>query len=230
MSTQEFDTARVNTFAEIVHARRSVRGFLPTPLDAWQLTAIFELANAAPSNCNVQPWLVHVASGAALDRLRVAMSTAFANGTLTMDFPFTGLYQGIYKERQNDSARQLYGAMGIPREDKAARNGALARNYALFDAPHAAFVFMDEAFGAREAADVGMYAQTLMLTLAAYGIASCAQAAVSFCADTVRERLDIPANQKLLFGISFGYEDTAVPANTARVGRCVLSEIATFHE
>jgi nitroreductase len=225
MSNQEFDTdTRTAVFAQIVKSRRSVRGFLPTPLPTEQLEAIFALANAAPSNCNVQPWLTHVASGAALDRLRGAMSTAFANGLLTMDFPFTGLYQGVYKDRQNDSARQLYGAMEISREDKA------ARNYEFFGAPHAAFVFMDEAFGLREAADVGMYGQTLMLALAAHGIASCAQAAVSFCADTVREQLSIPSNQKLLFGISFGYEDTTVPANSARTDRCALTEIATFYQ
>jgi hypothetical protein len=37
---------------------------------------------------------------------------------------------------------------------------------------------MPEPFNTREAADIGMYAQTLMLALTARGIASCAQGAL----------------------------------------------------
>ena len=226
-----YDSADLSSaFARIATSRRSVRGFLPTPVPAAEIKQVLEIAQRAPSNCNVQPWMVHVVSGAALDRLRNALVNAFSAGQMTMDFIFTGLYQGIYKERQNDSAKQLYTAMGIAREDKAGRMTGLLRNYQFFDAPHAVLVFMDETQTLREAIDCGMYAQTLMLALQSHGISSCAQAAVSFCADTVRETLAIPASQKMLFGISFGYEDKSVPANNARVGRAALSEAITFHE
>ena len=225
-----FDSATLAAaFARIARARRSVRGFLPTPVPDTELRAILELAQTAPSNCNVQPWLVHVVSGAALDRLRVALTDAFSNGRLSMDVPFDGRYDGVYRERQHDSAQQLYGAMGIARDDRAGRMQGLMRNYCFFDAPHAALVFMDEKHTLREAINCGMYAQTLMLALQAHGIASCAQAAVSFCADTVREQLGLPPAQRMLFGIAFGYEDMAVPANAARVGRAELGEAVTFH-
>jgi nitroreductase len=217
--------------ARIVTARRSVRGFKPTPVPVTQLREIFEIAQGAPSNYNLQPWLVHVVSGDALERLRAALLAAFSGGNMQPDFPFITYYPaGIYKERQNDSARKLYGAMGIPREDKAGRMAALARNYEFFGAPHAAFVFLDESLGLREAADCGIYAQTLMLALTARGIASCPQVAVSFCAPTVREHLGIPASQKMLLGISFGYEDETVPANNTRIGRCALEECVKFYE
>lgn len=226
-----FDSAALAaSFAQVARARRSVRGFLPTPVPVTQLRALLELAQTAPSNCNVQPWLVHVVSGAALDRLRTALTEAFMNGRLSMDVPFDGRYDGIYRERQHDSAKQLYAAMGIARDDKAGRMQGLLRNYGFFDAPHAALVFMDERHTLREAIDCGMYAQTLMLALQAHGIASCAQAAVSFCADTVRGQLGIPPSQRMLFGIAFGYEDTAVPANAARVGRAEVSQAVTFYE
>ena len=216
-------------FDRIATSRRSVRGFLPQTVPVADIKAALEIAQRAPSNCNVQPWIVHVVSGAALERLRNALVNAFSAGQMTMDFIFTGLYQGVYKERQNDSAKQLYKAMGIAREDKAGRMTGLLRNYQFFDAPHAALVFMDEAQSLREAIDCGMYAQTLMLALQARGIDSCAQAAVSFCADTVREVLGIPSTQKMLFGIAFGYEDKAVAANNARVARAALSEAVTFY-
>ena len=85
------------------------------------------------------------------------------------------------------------------------------------------------AFGVREAADIGMYAQTLMLTLTANGLSSCPQTALSFHADLVRQALDIDEEYKLLFGISFGYEDTEEAANNARVGRAPIDETVTFH-
>ena len=54
----------------IVHERRSVRGFLPEPVPPETLRHVFELAQRAPSNCNVQPWRSYVASGAARDRIQ----------------------------------------------------------------------------------------------------------------------------------------------------------------
>ena len=74
-----------------------------------------------------------------------------------------------------------------------------------------------------------MYAQTLMLALTARGIASCAQGALSLFPDIVRAHLGVPPSQKLLFGVSFGYEDTSVKANAARVGRASLDDAVRFH-
>jgi hypothetical protein len=45
----------------------------------------------------------------------------------------------------------------------------------------------------------------------------------------VRSHLGVPASQKLLFGVSFGYEDVSVRANAARVGRASLDDAVRFH-
>ncbi len=74
-----------------------------------------------------------------------------------------------------------------------------------------------------------MYAQTLMLALTARGIASCAQGALSLYPDIVRRHLGVSEDQKLLFGVSFGYEDPSVKANAARVGRASLNDAVRFH-
>jgi nitroreductase len=145
------------------------------------------------------------------------------------DFPYDGRYPGVYKERQHDAAAQLYGAMGIARDDKAARGRAMLANYAFFGAPHAAFICLPEPFGLREAADCGIYLQTLMLLMTAKGLASCPQAALGFPAPVVREVLGLPSNLRVLFGLSFGFEDTTAPANQCRVGRAALNEAVSFH-
>ncbi len=216
-------------FDEVVTERRAVRGFLRSPVDAPTLEAVFNVAARAPSNCNTQPWLVHVASGEAVEALRELLPARFGAGEFSLDFPYDGSYEGIYRERQYAAADALYSAAGIARQDRERRNAQFMRNFTFFDAPHVAFFFLPEPFGLREAADLGMYAQTLMLTMTAHGMGSCPQTALSFQADYVRETLGIDPANKLIFGISFGYPDPDAPANSCVTHRGPLSETVTFH-
>ncbi len=215
---------------DAIRLRRSVRGFLPDEAPEATLREVFELAQYAPSNCNVQPWTPHVVSGAKLRALREALvAAAMRDEPIKPDWPADGKFTGVHRERQVDAAQQLYGAMGVERRDLVGRKMAYIRNHTFFDAPHAVFIFMPEPFDTREATDIGMYAQTLMLALTARGIASCAQGALGLFPDIVREHLGVASNHKLLFGISFGYEDRSVKANAARVGRARLDDAVTFH-
>lgn len=218
------------TLEQALRQRRSVRAFLPQQVPDATLRDVFNLAQLAPSNCNTQPWVVHVASGASCERLRHRLTQAGMDPSQHLpDFPYDGRYPGVYRERQVDAAAQLYGAMGIAREDKLARGHALLANYAFFGAPHVAFICLPDHFGLREAADCGIYAQALMLALTAKGLASCPQAAVSFPAPAVRQELGLPEGLKVLMGVSFGYEDPEAPANRCRVGRANLDAAVTFH-
>ena len=219
----------VDRFTEVVRPRRSVRGFQSTPVDDAILTRLFELAQQAPSNCNTQPWIVHVVSGDKLEQLRALLPVNTMQGKMTLDFPYEPKYQGVFQERQYDAANQMYGALNLERKDKQQRQQVFLRNYSFFGAPHVAFLFLPEPFGLREAADVGMYAQTLMLALSAQGLASCPQTSLGFHADAVRDCLGIEAGNKLLFGISFGYEDSCDPINDTRIGRAPLVETTVFH-
>jgi nitroreductase len=227
MSMHERPTLNVD---DVIRCRRSVRGFLPNEVAEATLREVFELAQWSPSNCNVQPWTPHVVSGDALKRLREALVAAgVRDQPIRPDWPADGKFTGIHRERQVDAAQKLYGAMGVGRNDLMGRKMAYIRNHAFFDAPHAVLIFMPEPFDTREAADIGMYAQTLMLALTARGIASCAQGALGLFPEIIREHLCIAANYKLLFGISFGYEDYNVKANATRVGRAHIDTAVRFH-
>lgn len=213
-----------------IRERRSVRGFLSREVPGETLHEVFELAQRTPSNCNVQPWVPHVVSGEALKRLRDELVQAGLDHVPPKpDWPADGRYPGVYRARQVDAAAKLYGAMGVERTDLVARHAAYVRNHAFFDAPHVVFIFMHQPFDTREATDLGMYAQTLMLVLTSRGIASCAQGALGLYPDIVRRHLGVADDCRLLFGISFGYEDPAVAANAARVGRAGLGEAVRFH-
>ena len=98
------------------------------------------------------------------------------------------------------------------------------RNYEFFGAPHAVFLGMHETFGTQTASDVGMFAQTLMLAMHAHGIASCPQGTLRNYPDFVREVFGLEPEIKILFGISFGFEDPGMSVNEARTERAPLSE------
>lgn len=218
------------TLDDVLRERRSVRGFRPDEVPDETLREIFTLAQLTPSNCNVQPWIPHVVSGPALMRLGQELVAAGVGGMpIEPDWPADGKYDGVYRDRQYDAAAKLYGAMGVERRDLAARKVAYLRNHAFFDAPHAVFIFMQRPFDTREATDIGMYGQTLMLLLTSRGIASCAQGALGLYPSIVRRALGVPDDHRLLYGISFGYEDPTTKANEARVGRVAVGEAVRFH-
>lgn len=225
----EFSAEEIEAFEKIVKTRRSVRGFLDTKVPENVLEKIFDIARWSPSGTNQQPWHVCVASGSVRDDLRTEMMERIANKVpIATDHAPDGKVPGVYRERKRECARVLYRSMDIAWEDKPARAGAYEKNYTLFDAPHAAFICMDEVFGTQTAADVGMFCQTLMLAMTAYGVSSCAQGTLRNYPELVRETFDLPDSMFVLFGISFGYEDPQAPANTARTERAPFDETFQF--
>ena len=223
-------SAETQSLADALRSRRSVRGFLDKPVPEETLKAIFELAQLAPSNCNIQPWKVFVASGEVRDELRRRMVEKVTAGVpMEPDFePNAGKFSGVYRQRQVDCAVELYNNMGIARDDKPGRMRAQLRNFELFDAPHVVFIGMEREFGPTVALDVGMYIQSLMLAMTAYGVGSCAQGSMRYFPNNVREIFGEPASTAILVGISFGYEDPDVAANRTRVGRAPLADSVAF--
>jgi nitroreductase len=223
-------TQLVESLERVVRARRSVRGFLPTPVPTDTMRRVFETAQLAPSNCNVQPWRSYVASGATRDRLRARLlERVDAQVPPAYDFQGSGnVFEGDYRKLQVECAVALYSEMNIGREDRAGRWRAARRNFELFDAPHVVFVGMLRSFGVQVAIDVGIYLQTLMLSMTAHGIACCPQGALRNHPSVVRELFDVPDEIGILCGISFGYEDPSVPANRTRVPRSPLEANVTF--
>lgn len=223
------DSDAIQIFDQLARNRRSIRGFLPTPVESEVLDRVFETAAFAPSNCNTQPWYSHVVSGDMRDRLSRIFMQTIGQGEYSLDYPYDAKYEGIFRQRQLDVGILLYKALGITREDKKGKREAFLRNLDFFGAPHAVFIFMPDWCGIREACDVGMYAQNLMLSMRAHGISSCPQTILGYGADTVRRELNIDAQMKLLFGISFGYEDPELPENQIVPERATLEEHVKYY-
>lgn len=214
---------------DAIYARHSVRGFLDKEVPLETLNRIFEIARMAPSNCNVQPWKVYVASGELKDKLKQQMVENTAGGVKpNPDYPYRGDFEDEYRTRQVECAVALYTKMGIGRGDKEGRMRAIIRNFEFFEAPYIAFLGMNPNFGTTVALDVGMYAQNLMLTMVAHGLHSCPMGTMRNYPDLVRDAFDIQDDTRILFGISFGYEDTSVAANETRTSRDAISSNVVF--
>lgn len=217
------------TLLDAISERRSVRGFLSREVPQKTLNRIFEIAQQAPSNCNVQPWKAYVASGRLKDSLSARMVELTRNGVApNPDYAYRGDFVDDYRRRQVECAVALYSEMGIERGDREGRQRAALRNFEFFDAPHMAFIGMDSAFGTTVAIDVGMWAQTLMLTMVAFGVHSCPMGTMRNYPDLVREAFDIQDDTRILFGIAFGYEDKSVPANRTRTTRDAIETNVVF--
>nr|NYU02503.1 nitroreductase [Pseudomonas sp. SbOxS1] len=218
-------------FQELVRTRRVARQFLPTPVDSELLVALLLDAQHSPSNCNTQPWVVHIVSGAARDLLSNALPAADERGDLTPDFEFDmQSYTGVHAQRAQFSGRACYEAINVARDDQQGRLAAMQHNLSFFDAPHVALLFMPHIHDyVRSASDVGMYAQTFLLSLHARGLAGIPQTLLGLYARTIREVLGIREEMKLMFGISFGYADPQSLANFVAVGRAPLSESVIQH-
>ncbi|MDX7989240.1 nitroreductase [Xenorhabdus sp. 12] len=218
-------------FDETVRNRFSPRAFLPTPLTDEQIHQVLADAQNSPSNCNTQPWHVHIASGKTKEALTEAMLQNTSKGLITPDFSFDYAdFYGDYFDRSQEQARIYYETLGVAREDKAKRNEAYLRNFKFYGAPHVAFLFMPSfGDGIRVASDMGMYGQTFLLSLAARGYAGIPQTLLGFHADVVREILGVSEQYRLLFGISFGYADSNAPTHHVRMGRISVDESVTIH-
>ncbi len=218
-------------FREIVEMRHSVRDFLPVAVADETIRSVLADAQLSPSNCNTQPWDVHIVSGAKREELSKAMLAASAKGEFSMDYGFdTADFYDCYKARSDAQGAQYYEALGVKREDFDARRTASNRNLTFFGAPHVALLFVPP-FGdsVRAAADVGMYGQTFLLSLVANGLGGIPQTMLGMFTEPVREVLNLRDKSKLLFGISFGYENTDSAANRFRIDRAAINDTVTFH-
>ena len=218
--------------SEAIASRRSVRGFLPTPVDPAVIRRVVETAARAPSGGNLQPWHIDVVAGERLEELRAIMRTRLAEkpgGEPTEYDIYPKVLPSPYKDYRFAVGEELYRALSIPREDKMARLMWFARNFQFFGAPVALFCSVAKTMGPPQWSDLGMYLQSLMLLLREEGLDSCPQECWAIYPETIRDFIGIPEDRILFTGMAIGFKDAADPANAARPARAPLADFATFH-
>ena len=229
---------------EFVASRRTTRDFLPTEVPAELIDKLLQDAMTAPSWSNTRPYLVAIARGDVRDRISAGFLDRWAAadkaleggiwGKIKLFFTRYGLPQSDYrvfrpypkdlKIRSSRVGAELYGHIGIKRDDRKARSAQWARNYEFFGAPVSLFIFTHSGLGEYSVSDAGLFMQNLMLSAHAHGLGSCAQGASALWAPVVKAEFDVPKEYKLLCGIALGYASEH-HVNTFKADRLDISNI-----
>jgi len=212
-----------------IKQRISTRAFLDKPLAKSDVEQWLQDAQRAPSGGNLQPWRVIALAGDAKQAV-VDMATPILMenpaGEPT-DYPiYPGYISDTQKARRRAVGEGMYGKLGIPREDKAARLMWFSRNFRFFDAPLALFIVMDERVGHGQWGHAGMFMQTLCLLAEERGWGTCMQECWGVLRPSLKTHLKLDEHEMVWCGMSVGIPDPAALVNDLYTERAGLDEFA----
>src|SRR5215469_15929550 len=208
---------------EVVKERHSTRMFLPKPVPRELLDEAVALAQLAPSNSNIQPWHVVFVSGPPRNRLVAAMLEE-----AKLRPPNVPPLPESFQHYRRELGMQVYGAMGISKDDKAGRLAAVTRNWEFFRAPLGGIVCMHRDLGPADALSVGMFLQTFLLALTERGVGSSVEVSVAGYPEIIRAHLSIPEELTILCAVAVGYTDPDFPANKLHIARDPVEKNVVF--
>jgi nitroreductase len=214
---------------EAILSRRSVRGFKPDPVPLDTVKHILDVAARAPSGTNIQPWLVHAVAGEAKRRLTAAVMKAREERPPKSEFSYYPVkWFEPYLGRRRKVGWDLYGLLGIAKDDKPGMWRQFGRNYEFFGAPVGLFFAMHRDLEVGSWLDMGMFLQNVMLAARGQGLDTCPQAAWIEYPDVVGAELGLAPEHRLVCGMSLGYEDKNERANALVTTREKCENFATF--
>jgi nitroreductase len=219
------------SYDEVVMGRRSIRGFLPKPVPMDLIKEILTLAMRSPSSMNTQPWNFTVVTGEPLDRIRAGNTERNLAGIPhSREFRTGQPFAGVHRERQIGVAKQLFTAMGIAREDAAARQDWVLRGFRQFDAPVCVIITYDKVLADSDDTpfDCGAVATALVNAAWSRGLGAVINSQGIMQSPVVREHAGIPDDQVIMKAIALGWPDETFPANAVVSERKSVEEAARF--
>jgi len=212
--------------------RRSIRAYKTDPVPIGTVREVVALGRWAPSGSNIQPWRVHVLTGAALRRVGQALQDTFLNDEPERrDYRYyTDPVEEPYLARRRQCGWGLYGLLGIGRGDYEKSKSYRARNYLFFGAPVGLVFTIERRLERGSWLDYGMFLQTLMLAARAKGLHTCPEASIANYPDVVRRELGVTDEWIVVCGMALGYADSDAKINAFQPPRIGLDEYAVFLE
>ena len=218
-------------FDQVVQGRRSIRGYLNKPVPKALVREVLALAMRAPTSLNTQPWNFYVVSGTVLDRIRQGnVERNLAGVPHSREFRMGPDYTGAHRDRQIGVAKQLFGAMGIARDDQTQRQDWVMRGFRQFDAPVSIVVTYDRSIYGSDVApfDCGGVVNCIVNTAWSRGLGTVINSQGIMQSPVVRAEACIPDDQVIQTCISMGWPDESFPANAVVSQRKSLDETAVF--
>jgi nitroreductase len=208
---------------QAIRERHSTRMFLPQPVPRELVNEALALAQDAPSNSNIQPWHMVFASGAPRNRLVAALLDEAKRRPPNIP-PLPASFQHF----RSELGAQVYGAMGIAREDTARHAARSPAQLGVLSRAAGRHRLHARDLGPADALSVGMFLQTLLLALTERGLGSCVEVSIAGYPEIVRAQLAIPTELSILCGLAVGYPDPDFPANKLHIGREPIPENVVF--
>jgi nitroreductase len=195
------------------------------------IEAIISAAARAPSGTNMQPWQVHVLTGASKDRLTEAIMAERRSGAPDprgeYDY-YPAVWTEPYLARRRTVGINLYRLLGIAKGDTAGARAWHDQNFRFFGAPVGLLFTMDRHLERGSYLDMGMFMQNVMIAARGFGLDTCAQAAFIGYHATIRQVLALPEDRVVLCGMALGWADADAVANQLQTDRAPLESYVTF--
>jgi nitroreductase len=218
------ESARV--VSDVMRSRRTVRAFRDQPVARELVEEVLRDAAAAPSGGNMQPWRVYVVAGAVKNILSAAVLAAARAGQGLPPAHLPEPLPEVFRSRMADFGARYYGSLGIERSDAHARARQTERNYSFFGAPVGLIFAIDRRLKPHSWIDLGLFAQSVMISAKARGLDTCPQVSFAPFHDAISSVLGMPAEEVTVFGMSLGYGDLDAPVCRAEMPREPLESFA----
>jgi nitroreductase len=220
-----------NEVEAAILSRRSVRGYLPTPVSREVIEHLLDVAARAPSGTNMQPWRVVALAGAPLAAFCAGVAAAYLAGTEN-----DGIERGYYPKplhepylaRRRKIGWDLYGHLGIARGEKDKMRAHVVRNLHYFGAPVGLICTIDARLPIGSWIDYGMFLGNIATAARGRGLDSCHMAVFAEFPRTVRRLLGLDENDAVVCGMAIGHADPDAPANRLVTERVPAGEFGVF--
>ncbi|MGZ3254658.1 MAG: nitroreductase [Burkholderiaceae bacterium] len=216
-----------------ITSRHSIRAFLPRPVERDDIEQILEVAARAPSGTNTQPWKVYVLTGSSKEKLSCDILQVYNDPVLVKQHTeeyhyYPSTWVSPYIERRRKVGWDLYGLLGLTRDNKEGMQAQHARNYAFFDAPVGLIFTIDRIMEKGSWLDYGMFLQNIMIAARGRGLDTCPQAAFTQFHEIIKSNLNLSASETVVCGMALGYADPQKIENSLITEREPVSGFVKF--
>lgn len=216
-----------------ITSRRSIRAFLPRPVERSEIEEILTVAARAPSGSNAQPWKVYIVTGDRLKAMTSEIVQAFMNPDQASTYKeeyryYPSQWTSPYLERRRAVGLALYQLLGLGKQDKEGMQRQHGRNFVFFDAPVGLVFSIDKSMGVGSYIDFGCFMQNIMTSARGRGLDTCPQAAFNQYHSIIRKYVGMPESEIQMCCMALGYADPEKIENSLISEREPLENFAKF--
>jgi nitroreductase len=144
------------------------------------------------------------------------------------DIPFPTSFNQTETARYKELGKDLFEALGIPREDREKRKAHFLDMTRFFGAPCIIYLHFSRGFNTYALLDAGLILQTIALLAVDHRLGTCILTRSISYPDVVRKHAGITPDQVLVMGMCIGIPIHDHPANRFRSKRGKAKEFLRF--